>query len=85
MISDPTTSLTGIHLMAKPVGALCNLDCGYCFYLEKESQYPDRHRFRMQDDVDRHEADILDCLVQRHLRAVHGETTRGDDIGDVTR
>src|SRR5476649_1899966 len=64
MISDPTTSLTGIHLMAKPVGALCNLDCGYCFYLEKESQYPARHRFRMQDDV-------LEAYVKRYIAAVH--------------
>ncbi len=23
----------GLHLMAKPVGPLCNLDCSYCFYL----------------------------------------------------
>src|SRR5471032_826160 len=63
MISDPTTSLTGIHLMAKPVGALCNLDCGYCFYLEKESQYPARHRFRMQDDV-------LEAYVRRYIASV---------------
>ena len=63
MISDTTTSLTGIHLMAKPVGPLCNLDCGYCFYLEKESLYPDRHRFRMQDDV-------LEAYVRRYIEAV---------------
>ena len=64
MISDTTTSLTGIHLMAKPVGPLCNLDCGYCFYLEKESLYPDRHRFRMQDDV-------LEAYVKRYIASVH--------------
>jgi len=63
MISDSTTSLTGIHLMAKPVGPLCNLDCGYCFYLEKESLYPDRHRFRMQDDV-------LEAYVRRYIASV---------------
>ena len=64
MISDSTTSLTGIHLMAKPVGALCNLDCGYCFYLEKESLYPPRHRFRMRDDV-------LEAYVRRYIASVH--------------
>ncbi len=63
MTTDPTTSLTGIHLMAKPVGALCNLDCGYCFYLEKESLYPARHRFRMQDDV-------LEAYVKRYIASV---------------
>lgn len=25
------------HVLAKPVGATCNLDCRYCFYLGKES------------------------------------------------
>lgn len=41
----------GIHAMAKPIGALCNLDCSYCFYLEKENLYPARERFRMSDAV----------------------------------
>ena len=25
------------HVMAKPAGASCNLECGYCFYLSKET------------------------------------------------
>jgi len=43
--------MTGLHLMAKPAGPLCNLDCSYCFYLEKEALYPPRRRFLMDDDV----------------------------------
>src|ERR1019366_8111725 len=30
----------GFHVMAKPTGAICNLDCAYCFFLSKESLYP---------------------------------------------
>src|SRR5579864_5206341 len=30
----------GFHVMTKPVGPICNLDCKYCFYLEKEKLYP---------------------------------------------
>jgi uncharacterized protein len=34
----------GFHIMTKPIGPICNLDCSYCFYLEKEKLYPgDRH------------------------------------------
>ena len=29
------------YLMAKPVGSVCNLNCTYCYYLEKEKLYPD--------------------------------------------
>jgi uncharacterized protein len=38
------------HLMVKPTGAACNLNCSYCFYLGKKSLYPGS-RFRMTDGV----------------------------------
>ena len=38
------------HLLAKPTGAVCNLDCSYCFFLSKELLYPGS-RFRMADDL----------------------------------
>ena len=28
------------HLLAKPTGSACNLDCAYCFFLDKERLYP---------------------------------------------
>ena len=28
------------HLLAKPSGSTCNLDCAYCFFLSKEALYP---------------------------------------------
>jgi len=34
------TNLHPFHVLAKPVGPLCNLACKYCFYLEKERLYP---------------------------------------------
>ena len=38
------------HVLAKPTGAICNLDCEYCFFLSKEALYPGSP-FRMKDDV----------------------------------
>ena len=38
------------HVLAKPTGAICNLDCSYCFFLEKEDLYPGSS-FRMSDEV----------------------------------
>ncbi len=38
------------HVMAKPTGAICNLDCEYCFFLSKEQLYPGSP-FRMTDEV----------------------------------
>jgi uncharacterized protein len=43
-------SAQAFHVMAKPTGAICNLDCTYCFYLAKEELYPDSE-FRMTDEV----------------------------------
>ena len=42
--------MNGFHLLAKPTGAICNLDCTYCFFLSKEMLYPGS-RFRMADDL----------------------------------
>jgi len=38
------------HVMAKPRGAICNLDCAYCFYLRKEDLYKGAS-FRMSDET----------------------------------
>ena len=38
------------HVMVKPTGAVCNLDCEYCFFLSKEMLYPGS-RFRMAEDL----------------------------------
>jgi uncharacterized protein len=38
------------HVLGKPTGAVCNLDCTYCFFLSKEALYPDSD-FRMKDDL----------------------------------
>jgi uncharacterized protein len=46
----PAAARTPFHLLAKPTGAICNLDCKYCFFLSKEMLYPGS-RFRMADEL----------------------------------
>jgi len=46
----PSSAPRQFHLLAKPTGAVCNLDCTYCFFLSKELLYPGS-RFRMADDL----------------------------------
>jgi uncharacterized protein len=41
----------GIHVVAKPIGPACNLNCEYCFYLEKQVLFGSQKDFRMPDDV----------------------------------
>lgn len=60
-------TLAGCHVMAKPSGSVCNIDCSYCFYLEKEALYPERNKdWRMSDDT-------LECYIRQHIEAQSGD------------
>lgn len=59
-MSRPT--LPGYHIIAKPIGPLCNLDCSYCFYLKKEKLYPGKHNWRMQPEV-------LESYVRQYIES----------------
>jgi len=45
-----TVAPSAFHIMLKPRGAICNLDCKYCYFLSKEMLYPGS-RFRMADEL----------------------------------
>ena len=41
----PADAPPGFHLLAKPSGSTCNIDCTYCFFLSKDALYPnEKHR-----------------------------------------
>jgi uncharacterized protein len=50
------------QVFVKPVGARCNLDCQYCYYLEKEALHPGERAVLMPDE-------ILEQYIIRHLEA----------------
>lgn len=52
--------------MAKPTGSKCNIDCSYCFYLEKEKLYPERGQDWMMGEQ------TLDTYIQQHIEAQSG-------------
>ncbi len=41
----------GIHVVAKPIGPVCNLGCEYCFYLEKQALFRTGENYRMSEEV----------------------------------
>jgi uncharacterized protein len=54
--------LWGFHVTAKPVGPICNLDCKYCFYLDKEKLYPTTSSWAMSGDV-------LESYIRQYIGA----------------
>lgn len=59
----PAWSQLGLHVLAKPIGPICNLNCAYCFYLEKESLYDDA------GDAWRMSPQTLDAYVRQYIEA----------------
>jgi len=57
---------TGFHIMSKPIGPICNLDCKYCFYLEKENLYPGTKHWSMSPDV-------LERYIEQYIAAQPGD------------
>ena len=55
-----TIGTTPFHVLTKPVGPICNLDCKYCFYLEKEVLYPDTSKWAMP-------ADVLESYIRQYI------------------
>ena len=39
------------HVMLKPAGPSCNLNCTYCYYLEKKKLFGDGGNLRMNDEL----------------------------------
>ena len=39
------------HAMVKPIGAICNIDCTYCYYLHKEELLGSDIKFQISDEI----------------------------------
>ena len=55
------------QVFVEPIGPLCNLDCRYCYYLEKKQLYEKNTSFRMSQE-------ILETYIAQHVEAFPGPT-----------
>jgi serine-type anaerobic sulfatase-maturating enzyme len=53
------------HVMAKPAGSTCNLDCKYCFYLSKETLPNGPGAGQMSDET-------LELFIRQYIQGVTG-------------
>lgn len=56
------------NIMFKPAGSLCNLDCSYCYYLDKAAIYGGREPVMSYD--------VLETCIREYIQA--------NDVKDVT-
>ena len=61
----PPSTVRRYHAMVKPIGAICNLDCTYCYYLHKKELLGSSSRFRMSDG-------ILETHVRQYIEGQDG-------------
>ncbi|VTN11853.1 Anaerobic sulfatase-maturating enzyme homolog YdeM [Raoultella terrigena] len=54
------------HVMAKPTGSACNLDCTYCFYLHKDELLQQETHCNMSDEV-------LENFIRQYIDGQDGE------------
>lgn len=54
------------YVMAKPIGSTCNLNCKYCYYLEKEKLYQNRKKLEMSDE-------LLELFTKSYIEAQPGK------------
>lgn len=52
----------GLHVVAKPIGPVCNLHCEYCFYLEKQALFGPGEDYRMPED-------LLAAFIRNYIEA----------------
>jgi len=56
----PTDAPPGFHLLAKPSGSTCNIDCTYCFFLSKEALYPNEQQRMSEATLDAYIRQLLE-------------------------
>lgn len=56
----PANAPPRYHVLAKPSGSTCNLDCTYCFFLSKEALYPNAKSRMSEQTLDNYIRQLLE-------------------------
>lgn len=51
------------NVMVKPTGPVCNLNCTYCYYLEKSKLFPGKSDFKLNED-------ILEDFIKQYIESL---------------
>ncbi|MGY8872695.1 MAG: anaerobic sulfatase maturase [Pseudomonadales bacterium] len=70
--SEPATAF---HVLAKPTGPKCNLNCEYCFYKEKEDNVYEQER---KDNALNMDIELMEQYVHQYIQSQ--STTAGNEI-----
>ncbi len=63
----PANSPPGFHLLAKPSGSTCNIDCKYCFFLSKEALYPNEKQRMSEATLETYIRQLLEAHRTPHV------------------
>ena len=55
------------HLLAKPSGSACNIDCQYCFFLSKEALYPGERQRMSEETLEEYIRQLLESHRTAHV------------------
>lgn len=70
---DNSFKFNQFSLMAKPAGAVCNLACEYCYYLDKAQLYPGRKQLMSDETLERYVGEYIASQRQEAVMFVwHG-------------
>ena len=65
------------HAMVKPIGAVCNISCTYCYYLHKKELLGSDNHFRMSDE-------ILEEHIRQYIEGQDGDVVFSWQGGEPT-
>jgi uncharacterized protein len=62
LVKQQDYSPQGFNVIVKPAGPVCNLNCRYCFYTEKEALFDPNHNCRMNYEV-------LEIFIEKYIKS----------------